>query len=213
MKTKLTFLTLLLTLFFSLFALSETVLAQTSQETSSSPVPAESRDRDDDDEEDEDDDEDDDRSNIYFNLAVCYEGAVGEQSTAARFGYLARDMGNNANVQRNTVTNGGAQPQGISLGQNSERTWSTNTYALNSNNYVWTVRIDGKTKTATIDRLNGSNSLVTAQNSCPGGSSNENEPGTDIPEVSYPVLFTIIGGGIIGGLFIGYLAGEKRKHA
>ncbi|RJR24374.1 DUF4215 domain-containing protein [Candidatus Microgenomates bacterium] len=103
----------------------------------------------------------------YFNLAVCYEGSLGTQATEARFGYLARDLSLESVVERNTLTNGGSLPQGIPLGQNSERVWSTNTYVLNSNNYVWTVKINGKQKTATIDKLGGKNSIVTEQNQCP----------------------------------------------
>lgn len=143
----------------------------------------------------------------FFNLAVCYEGALGEQSTAGRFGYIGRNL-DGETVNRNTVTNGGQQPAGITVGENTERIWSTNTYALNSNNHVWTVRIGSRSKTSTLDKLGGRNSIVTEQNQCPS----ENEPGTDIPEVSYPILLTLIGGGIIGGLFLGFMYANKSPQ-
>jgi cysteine-rich repeat protein len=102
----------------------------------------------------------------YFNLAVCYIGAIGQQATNARFGYLAHDI-LFGNVQVNTMTNNGILPQGIPVGQNSPRVWSTNVYQLNLNNYVWTVKIDGVQKTATIDMLDGPFSTVTQYNQCP----------------------------------------------
>lgn len=90
----------------------------------------------------------------YFNLAVCYLGANGTQATKARFGYLASNLYPD-NVTTNTVTNGGIVPQGITVGASTIRVWSSNTYQMNANNYVWTVAIDGTTKTSTIDTLNG----------------------------------------------------------
>lgn len=103
----------------------------------------------------------------YFNLAVCYEGNYGEQPNEARFGYLAKNL-IDASVDRNTVTNGGQLPQGIPVGSNSPRVWSSNTYQMNANNYVWTVTIDGKTKTSTIDRLNGHSPEFYDNMRCPG---------------------------------------------
>lgn len=90
----------------------------------------------------------------YFNLAVCYLGATGTQATQAKYGYLGRDL-NPGNVSRNTVTNNGIVPQDVPVGSSTARVWSSNTYQMNANNYVWTVTIDGTTKTSTIDTLNG----------------------------------------------------------
>ncbi len=90
----------------------------------------------------------------YFNLAVCYLGAAGSQTTQAKYGYLASNL-NPGNVTRNTVTNGGIVPQNVPVGSNTVRVWSSNAYQMNANNFVWTVSIDGTTKTSTIDTLNG----------------------------------------------------------
>ena len=90
----------------------------------------------------------------YFNLAVCYLGATGTQAVQARYGYTASNL-NPGTVTRNTVTNNGIIPQNVPVGTNTARVWSSNTYQLNANNYVWTVAIDGTTKTSTIDTLNG----------------------------------------------------------
>jgi len=127
------------------------------------------------------------KKNSYFNLAVCYEGNIGEQSEAGRFGYFAEELGEYSNVQKNQITNGGLDPEfeGIEIGDNTSRIWSENTYELNSNNYVWTLKIDGKQKTTTLDKLNGKNSLVNENNQCP-----QSEPNDSIvPEMSNIKMF------------------------
>lgn len=107
----------------------------------------------------------------YFNLAVCYIGEPGVYASEAKFGYLARDL-TDEEVFTNSVSNGGIIPEGIPVGENTERIWSTNNYTLNANPYVWSVKIGSSQKTATIssvyiEGIGGVNSLVTEQNQCP----------------------------------------------
>ena len=101
----------------------------------------------------------------YFNLAVCYEGSVGDASKYARFGYLATDL--KGVVSKNSITSG-ITPTGIDVGKNSSRVWSTNNYALTSSNITWTVSIDGLTKTSAIAPSGSANAVVTASNRCQG---------------------------------------------
>jgi len=102
----------------------------------------------------------------YFNLAVCYEGEMGSYATSAKFGYFARDLVT-GNVEMNKVTPiGNVNPEGISVESNSERVWSSNSYSLGASNIVWSLRIDGIVKTATIANLGHANSIVTTSNQC-----------------------------------------------
>lgn len=104
----------------------------------------------------------------YHNLAVCYEGEIGDQAVEARFGYFAENL-QDPEVFVNKVTGATMLPQDIPVGENSERVWSSNPYTLHDGNIVWTVKLGDRQKTATIDKLGGKNSVVTESNQCPQG--------------------------------------------
>ena len=101
-------------------------------------------------------------SSPYFNVFSCYIGTVGELAQSARFGYEANNLISGI-IQTNEINNNGILPLVLNLGQNSNIVWSENTYSTNIN-YVWKLRIDGKTKTANI---RSSDKLITPHNQCP----------------------------------------------
>lgn len=140
----------------------------------------------------------------YFNIAACYWG-----DHLAKFGYLANDLPDPATHEEKVTPDSFPVPS-LPFGTNTTRVWSSELYPTDQGNIVLTVKIEGKTKTATIGA--GSEALGL----CPGAPTETEEPPTPTPTpVVQPEVST--GGGAIGLLIAGLTAlgisliGKKRK--
>lgn len=192
----------------SFLVLVPAILTAEAQTNTSNPAETRNNDDDDDDDEEDDDqdDDDDDSSSCECDgkvnaLTLKYNG-----TEAATVSVEQR--------QRGTIFSQVVQP-----GATFSLTGRDNQNTLGPE---ITIFINGEESTAIhtscskvieVGQTYGSFTITagTSRNNGPLCVS-ENEPGTDIPEVSYPVLFALIGGGIIGGLVIGFMYGKQSPQ-
>lgn len=134
----------------------------------------------------------------YFNLNVCYEGTVGQTATGGRFGWLSNFDAAPADFDVNKFvppTDGSAVPLPLpttSFVGDGVRRYSDEYVlaALQPGNLVWTVGIDGTTKTSTMNTA----AVVTENNRCPD---DEVVPSVPVPSVLAVGSLALVGGWLV----------------